>query len=338
MKKLFSIFGIASTLVYSLSGLLVFPELSKAAVPVGVISAQAQAALERARPLAGGEPTVDKNVAANNPLNVQRVMRVLPESLFETFFARRNSVYTYENFLKAVKKFPKLCGETGQTDAQCKLELATMFAHFAQETGEGAPEPPLRYKQGLYYVREAGCSDSGGGCDYRVGACEDTLDTGKAYPCPTGRKYYGRGPKQLSYSYNYAPFSVAMTGRSKDFVESPEPVADNGYLAFASALWFYMTPQSPKPSIHEVAIDIWVPNSNDLAVGNVAGFGSTINIINGGLECRSGSETAQASNRITYYNAFLSDFGLTDNRQKSCVGMGNFPSNGAGALNTYWEE
>lgn len=41
-----------------------------------------------------------------------------------------------------------------------------------------------------------------------------------------------------------------------------------------SAMWFYMTAQSPKPSMH------------DAVMGRVpGGFAATINIINGGIEC-----------------------------------------------------
>jgi hypothetical protein len=46
-----------------------------------------------------------------------------------------------------------------------------------------------------------------------------------------------------------------------------------------------MTPQSPKPSMHEVVVGRFVPNSVDLANNMEHGFGATISIINGGIEC-----------------------------------------------------
>ena len=52
-----------------------------------------------------------------------------------------------------------------------------------------------------------------------------------------------------------------------------------------SALWFYMTPSIPEPSMHEVATRLYTPNSADQSTGNTATFGATINIINGGIEC-----------------------------------------------------
>lgn len=42
---------------------------------------------------------------------------------------------------------------------------------------------------------------------------------------------------------------------------------EDGYVAFASALWFFMTPESPvKPSIHEVVTGFWTPNDVDKKV------------------------------------------------------------------------
>ena len=66
----------------------------------------------------------------------------------------RDPSYTYDNFLKAVAKFPSVCSL--KTDlSNCRTLLATMFAHFAQETGQhnlasGTPE----WRQGLYHLEE----------------------------------------------------------------------------------------------------------------------------------------------------------------------------------------
>lgn len=50
-------------------------------------------------------------------------------------------------------------------------------------------------------------------------------------------------------------------------------------------MWFYMTPQMPKPSMHDVITGFFTPNTVDLSENIHDGFGATINIINGGLEC-----------------------------------------------------
>lgn len=75
-------------------------------------------------------------------------------------------------------------------------------------------------------------------------------------------------------------------------LENPDLVHTDAYTVFASALWFYMTPQSPKPSIHEVIAGFMEPTAADDAAGITASFGTTTNIINGGHECGKGHETA----------------------------------------------
>jgi hypothetical protein len=70
--------------------------------------------------------------------NVQMVMEFLDQEDWDWFFPIRNEIYTLDGFLKAVGKFPKLCGENrrpGVSDLDtCKREIATLFAHFIQET------------------------------------------------------------------------------------------------------------------------------------------------------------------------------------------------------------
>lgn len=85
--------------------------------------------------------------------------------------------------------------------------------------------------------------------------------------------------------YNYGPFSKVIYGDVTVLLNNPDLVAQEGWLAVSSAIWFYTTPQSPKPSMHDVVAGFWKPNSNDLAAGITSGFGATINIINGGVEC-----------------------------------------------------
>ena len=68
--------------------------------------------------------------APGNPPNVKILQSVFSSSDFSTFFPNANPAYTYENFLKAVGKFPSIC----TVKETCKKTLATMFAHFHQET------------------------------------------------------------------------------------------------------------------------------------------------------------------------------------------------------------
>jgi hypothetical protein len=55
--------------------------------------------------------------------------------------------------------------------------------------------------------------------------------------------------------------------------------------------------------MHDVMVGYWKPNSADMASGNQAGFGATTNIINGGIECGKGAESAGSLNRIAYFKA-----------------------------------
>ena len=76
-----------------------------------------------------------------------------------------------------------------------------------------------------------------------------------------------------------------MFGDASVLLAKPDRVASEGWLAFASALWVYMTPQSPKPSMHDIVTGFWQPNEADLAAGFKLGFGATINVFKGSLEC-----------------------------------------------------
>lgn len=130
-----------------------------------------------------------------------------------------------------------------------------------------------------------------------------------AFPAYPGKQYYGRGPLQLSWNYNYGMFSRSMFGDEKIVLNSPELVATNGTIAFRAAIWFYMTPQNPKPSMHDIATGFWVPNTQDTNAGFQSGFGATINVLNGNVEC--GSTNVNANSRSSYYSSLMSYFGLS---------------------------
>jgi chitinase len=122
------------------------------------------------------------------------------------------------------------------------------------------------------------------------------------------------------------------------FLTHPEEIGSDGYIAFAAGLWFYMTPQSPKPSMHDVTTGFFEPNSLDIAAGYKGGFGSTTNIINGGIECGGGTNT-KAENRGRYFLEFLEEFGIdtTNETDLGCATEGSFPVGGAGSANGYFQ-
>lgn len=283
---------------------------------------------------------------AANPDNVKRVEGIVKASDWEYLFPLRAQAYTYSNFLKAIGKFPALCktySDGRDSDAICRKELATMFAHFAQETGgHESWRPEGEWRQALVHVREMGWSEGQKG-GYN-GECNPDVWQGQTWPCGKDKdgdflSYFGRGAKQLSYNYNYGPFSEAMYGDVRTLLDKPELVADT-WLNLASAIFFFAYPQPPKPSMLQVIDGTWQPNDRDKANGLVPGFGVTTQIINGGVECGGPTEIAQSQNRIKYYKEFANylKVPVPANEVLGCANMKQFDEGGAGALKIYWEQ
>jgi len=280
----------------------------------------------------------------NNPSNVKRVEKIMSEEQYDYLFPVRDPAYTYQRFLQAIGKFPAVCGDYDDgrdAEAICRRALATMFAHFTQETGGHNPNGEVEdWRQGLVYLREAGCSETGLGCGYDS-ACDINTWQGKTWPCGKNggqwKKYYGRGAKQLSYNFNYGPFSDSMFGSVHKLLENPDLVAST-WLNLASATWFYAYPQPPKPSMLHVIDGTWQPNEEDKKNKLEPGFGATIMIINGGIECGHGTEKPQAINRQNYYKKFAEYFKVDISGEEiSCAHMKSFNKGGAGSLYIYWD-
>ena len=88
------------------------------------------------------------------------------------------------------------------------------------------------YAWGLFYTEELGCRD--GHCTvYNTGGTS-------RYKPVAGKSYYGRGPLQLSYAYNY-PGQCRRADMGLPLLEKPaELVSHDGVVitAFRAALWF----------------------------------------------------------------------------------------------------
>ena len=154
----------------------------------------------------------------------------------------------------------------------------------------------------------------------------------KVYPPAAGKSYHGRGPIQLSYNYNYGQVSEFLFGDKNVMLANPERVIEDSALAFQTAIWFWMTPQHPKPSAHDVMAGNWQPNSFDQGKNRKAGFGMTVNIINGGLECgKGGGDIPKVTGRIGFYNRFAGILGTStdldgsrDCSECGCANMGSY--------------
>ena len=241
---------------------------------------------------------------------MKNVEAIFPESKFIEFFPNRDAAYTYENFLKAIGKYPAICS----TASHCPKILANMFGHIQQEVA------------GLYYLEEINKSPY----------CADwSTWVVEAYPCVSGKMYFGRGAKQLSWNYNYGAFSNAMFGDAMILLEQPELVATT-WLNFAASMWFFVTPQPPKPSMLQVLDGSWTPNAHDLSSNLVPGFGVTTMIINGGIECGGFNQNAQ--NRANYYTDFAEKMGVDITGEKLlCNDMDQFSDQGSiGQMALYW--
>lgn len=173
-----------------------------------------------------------------------------------------------------------------------KRELAAFLANISKETTGGWQLPvgggsAGDYAQwGLYFVHEVGYTSSNSAGAYSQASTE--------YPPNPSVGYYGRGPIQLSWNYNYGQFSKFLYNDINILLDNPDLVQEDGVLAFKSAIWFWMMPQCPKPSCHQIMQDLWYANSGDYTQNKMykKGFAHTNNIINGGLECRTNSSPA----------------------------------------------
>lgn len=217
---------------------------------------------------------------------------IVSSQTYESMFPNRDALYSYDSLVRATQRYPNFCNEG--SDTQRKYEAAAFLANIAHETGS------------LQYIEELRCIPNGCGDEY--------CDRGNIqYPCQPGRSYHGRGPMQLSWNYNYG---VAGRALGEDLLANPDLVKSDGAISFSTALWFWMTPQAPKPSCHEV-MSGWTPSPDDINKGRTPGFGMTINIINGGLECGRPTDD-RVERRVNFYRQFCQMLGVSADNNVYC--------------------
>ncbi|XP_072969394.1 chitinase 1-like [Typha angustifolia] len=241
------------------------------------------------------------------------VASLISQSVFDQMLLHRNDAacpahgfYTYDAFVAAANSFGAFA-TTGDTTTK-KREIAAFLAQTSHETTGGwasAPDGP--YAWGYCYLQEQGATS-----DYCVQSTQ--------WPCASGKKYYGRGPIQISYNYNYGPAGKAI---GSDLLNNPDLVATDPTISFKTAFWFWMTPQSPKPSSHDVITGQWTPSAADVSANRLPGYGVITNIINGGLECGHGQDS-RVEDRIGFYKRYCDILGVSYGDNLDCYSQQPF--------------
>ncbi|CAM5366544.1 hypothetical protein STENM223S_06791 [Streptomyces tendae] len=110
----------------------------------------------------------------------------MTEAQFNQMFPNRNPFYTYSGLTAALSAYPGFAN-TG-SDTVKKQEAAAFLANVSHETG------------GLVHVVEQNQANYPHYCDWS-----------QPYGCPAGQAaYYGRGPIQLSWNFNYKAAGDAL--------------------------------------------------------------------------------------------------------------------------------
>jgi hypothetical protein len=222
----------------------------------------------------GGGNGGGTSAGGSGPVGNSAFDDIVTESMFNQMFPDRNPFYTYQGLVEATSKYPAFTG-TG-TDEQKKREAAAFLANVARETGE------------LVYIEQIQ---------------KDVLCSSSAKcPCEPGKSYYGRGPIQISWNYNYCSAGDAL---GYNLRQQPELVATNATIAWGTGLWFWMTQRGAGS---------FTPH--DAIVGD-HGFGETIRSINGDVECNGGSPEGVTS-RANFYGKFCQMLGVTPGANETC--------------------
>mmetsp|Transcript_4930 Transcript_4930/g.3389 ORF Transcript_4930/g.3389 Transcript_4930/m.3389 type:complete len:184 (-) Transcript_4930:2-553(-) len=183
-------------------------------------------------------------------------MRVLPREMWDYMVPLRLDFYTYDNFMQAMAAFPGICSDQGEffadlsKDEICARELAAYFAHTSQEVGahwSGVGGIEEEWRQSHYIKSEEACTlPNWGGhyCNYYPDWDEWTVRD-NAYPRrDSSVSYHGRGPLQMSWNYQYGPFSRQLYGDQFVLLDDPEKIIREGHgvETFLAAFWIFVTP------------------------------------------------------------------------------------------------
>ena len=170
------------------------------------------------------------------------------------------------------------------------IEAADLFPDFASDGSDAAKREAAaflanveRETLGLVYADEI----------IKGPYCAPSPDC----PCAEGKSYWGRGALQLSWNYNYCAAGQAL---GLPLRTNPEMVSAEPLLAWRTALWFWMSQTSGTSHTPHQAI-------------SDTGFGETIRIINGGIECNGPTDPgvqAAVQERKDHYLSYTTLLGV----------------------------
>ena len=140
--------------------------------------------------------------------NAKLVKKLFSEKEFNKAFPKKDRFYTYENFIKAVAKYPAFCNEFNSKSTNenldditeaCKRELSTLLTHI-EINSEGLSKK----------LNESCYGSSSSACTYNQSDLK--------YPATSGEQYYERGPIGMRGSRLYGMFGdsfgpVSYTGK-----------------------------------------------------------------------------------------------------------------------------
>lgn len=231
-------------------------------------------------------PSQSPSLRPTDPLDIFAIMT---SDIFEQLFPNRASVYTYSGFRSAVEDWnqnnpPDKQIFASNDEPSVRHQLAAFMGHVLHETSglaltrEYSQCPSLEINEGDNAGYCIPVGQSGGG-DYTDPYCSASACVcgPVQFTANLGYKanelYFGRGPLQLSHSYNYFEAGEAV---GINYCDEPDLVATDEVHGWASALWFWT---SSTDSTGTTCEDYVARRS----------FGGTLKTINGGFECPSSS-------------------------------------------------